>query len=177
MRKVIYIFILIFAFLSTTKAYGSGKFMDHFTWGVDAGSSIDISGNDLSSIDISAFFGYKNSIIQALGVGAGINSALGNNHALYPAFVLLRVDLTTSPSLCFIETRMGYSFNSLNTETKQDGVFGSLGVGFNLFKSSKVKSHIILAYTYSKLTADNSLEYTRFSKDLSAMSIRIGVNF
>lgn len=152
-------------------------FMRHFTWGVDAGSSIDVSGNDLSSLDMEAFFGYKNDIIQALGVGVGLHSALGNSNSMIPAFALCRVNLRSYKPLLFVETRIGYSFNSLNTAVKQDGVYSSVGIGFNLYMSKKVKSHIALLYSYSGLKADSSEGYVKYAHSLSAMSIRIGVSF
>lgn len=155
----------------------TSSFMKHFTWGVDAGSSIDISGNDLSSIDMEAFFGYKNNVIKALGVGVGLHSALGNSHTLIPAYLLLRANFASRPTLCFVETRIGYSFNSLNTETEQNGIYCSAGLGFNLYISEKVKSHIVIAYTFSGLNADNSASYIKYEHSLSAMSIKIGVNF
>lgn len=152
-------------------------FMRHFAWGVDVGSSIDVSGNDLSSIDISAYFGYKNSIIRTLGAGVDIRNSLGNSHTMIPVYAMIRTDFSTTPSLCFLESRIGHSFNTLNATTEENGLFFSFGVGFNLFTSSTVKSHIVLCYTYNELNPDNLLEYTRFKHNLSAMSIRIGVNF
>ena len=152
-------------------------FMRHFAWGIDVGSSIDISGNDLSSLDISAYFGYKNSIIRTLGAGVDIRSSLGNSHTLMPIYAMIRSDFTNKNPLCFLESRIGYSFNTLNTIEKENGLFFSVGIGFNLFTSSTVKSHIILSYTYNELKADDLLEYTRYINNLSAMSIRIGVNF
>ena len=58
------------------EAQASSK-INHFTWGADIGSTIDISGNDMSTIDIDAFFGYKNKFIRTVGLGAGIKSAIG----------------------------------------------------------------------------------------------------
>lgn len=160
-----------------TSSYTPSEFMKHFTWGVDAGSSIDISGNDLSTIDMEAFVGYKSNIIQALGAGVGLHSALGNSFSLIPAYALLRTNLSPNNSLCFIETRIGYSFNSFNTDNSQNGIYCSAGFGFNLYTSEKVKSHIVLSYTFSGLKSIPTENYTKYEHNLSAMSIRIGVSF
>ena len=141
------------------------SFMKHFAWGVDAGSSIDLSGNDLSSIDISAYFGYKNSILRTLGVGVDLRNSLGNSHTMMPVYVMLRTNFSSSVTLCFADIRSGYSFNTLNTAAKSNGLFLS------------VHSHIILSYSYNELKPDNSLGFPRFTHSLSAMSVKIGVNF
>ena len=153
------------------------SFMKHFAWGVDAGSSIDLSGNDLSSIDISAYFGYKNSILRTLGVGVDLRNSLGNSHTMMPVYVMLRTNFSSSVTLCFADIRSGYSFNTLNTAAKSNGLFLSAGIGFNLYTSATVHSHIILSYSYNELKPDNSLGFPRFTHSLSAMSVKIGVNF
>lgn len=149
----------------------------HFTWGVEAGSSIDLSGNDLSSIDISAFFGYRCDYLQALGVGAGIHTALGNSNTMIPVYALARVSFAAKPRLCFLEGRVGYSVNTLEDDCSQNGIYFSAGVGFNLYQSRGVSSHIVLSYTYSELTPEEASGYTRYEKNFNAMSVRIGVSF
>lgn len=157
--------------------YGTSSFMKHFTWGVDAGSSIDISNNDLSTIDTEAFFGYKNNIVQALGVGVGLHSALGNSFTLIPVYAIVRTNLSANRPLCFVETRLGYSFNSFNNGESQNGIYCSAGLGFNLYTSEKVKSHIVLSYSFSGLNAITTENYTRYEHSLSAMSVKIGISF
>lgn len=48
----------------------------HFTWGAEAGASIDLTGHDMSTFDVDVLFGYKNSYIRMVGLGAGIHTAL-----------------------------------------------------------------------------------------------------
>lgn len=162
---------------ANTPPHSTSSFMKHFTWGVDAGSSIDISNNDLSTIDTEAFFGYKNNIVQALGVGVGLHSALGNSFTLIPAYAIVRTNLSTNHPLCFVETRLGYSFNSFNDGESQNGIYCSAGLGFNLYTSEKVKSHIVLSYSFSGLNAIIAENYTRYEHSLSAMSVKIGISF
>ena len=152
-------------------------FMKHFAWGIDVGSSIDLSGNDLSSIDISAYFGYKNAILRTLGIGVDLRNSLGNSHTMIPVYAMLRTNFSSSVTLCFADIRSGYSFNTLNTADKSNGLFLSAGLGFNLYTSASVKSHIILSYSFNELKPDYSLGFPRFTHSLSAMSVKIGVNF
>ncbi|MDD6777566.1 MAG: hypothetical protein PUD91_00830 [Bacteroidales bacterium] len=149
----------------------------HFAWGIDVGSSIDLSGNDLSSIDISTYFGYKNSVIRTLGVGVDLRNSLGNSCTMIPVYAMLRTNFSSALTLCFADIRSGYSFNSLNTAAKSNGLFLSAGLGFNLYTSATVHSHIILSYSYNDLKPDDSLGFPRFTHSLSAMSVKIGVNF
>lgn len=154
-----------------------GKFFTHFVWGADIGSSIDLSSNDMSSIDINAYFGYKNSIIRAAGIGAGIQSALGNNHTLIPVYAIFRSSFRSKPSLCFLDLRGGYSFNRLRSTYTQSGAFASAGVGFNLFTNNKFNSHIILAFNFFQMESYGSETQHYDVNNLSSVSIRLGISF
>ena len=156
---------------------GQTQGLRHFAWGVDVGSSIDLSGNDLSSLDISTYFGYKNSVIRTLGVGVDLRNSLGNSCTMIPVYAMLRTNFSSAVTLCFADIRSGYSFNSLNTTDSSNGLFLSAGLGFNLYTSLKVKSHIILSYSYQELKPDMALGFPRFTNSLSTMSVKIGVNF
>ena len=182
MKHIITIVIAITAILTChaakpTAVSTQSSFMKHFAWGIDVGSSIDLSGNDLSSIDISAYFGYKNAILRTLGIGVDLRNSLGNSHTMIPVYAMLRTNFSSSVTLCFADIRSGYSFNTLNTADKSNGLFLSAGLGFNLYTSASVKSHIILSYSFNELKPDDSLGFPRFTHSLSAMSVKIGVNF
>ena len=182
MKHIITIVIALAAILTChaakpTAVSTQSSFMKHFAWGIDVGSSIDLSGNDLSSIDISAYFGYKNAILRTLGIGVDLRNSLGNSHTMIPVYAMLRTNFSSSVTLCFADIRSGYSFNTLNTTDKANGLFLSAGIGFNLYTSASVKSHIILSYSFNELKPDDSLGFPRFNHSLSAMSVKIGVNF
>ena len=151
--------------------------MKHFSWGADIGSSIDMSGNDMSSIEIDAYFGYKNDVIRTLGIGAGIKSAIGNSYTFLPVYAMLRTSFTSRPSLCFLDMRLGYSFNTLKDDVTQNSFFGSAGLGFNLYTSHEFKSHIILAYTFMNMEDYHSGEYLNELNNFNGMSVRIGISF
>lgn len=45
------------------------------TFGVEAGASIDMSGNDFSSFDLDLFAGYRSHTIKCFGLGIGLHSS------------------------------------------------------------------------------------------------------
>lgn len=147
-----------------------------FTWGGDFGSSIDFTTNGMSSIDANMYFGYKNPFFRTIGIGAGINSSLGNANTFYPIFALIRTSFVTKPSLCFAEVKGGYSFNSINSHSQQ-GMFGSVGIGINLYSNNKLHSYIIVAYNYFKIDPYTDDGVLTELKNLQCVSVRIGVSF
>ena len=60
-------------------SFSSGAYGDHFTWGADAGSSIDMSATDMSTIDLNINVGYKGPYVRFLGIGAGISTMVDNS--------------------------------------------------------------------------------------------------
>lgn len=180
MKLRIYLLTVVTLFMTTNinaeKLQKSVK-SSGFTWGVDAGSSIDMSNNGMSSIDGDAYFGFKNSFLRTIGLGAAIHSSLGNGNSFIPVYAILRTSFTSRPVLCFLDLRGGYSFNSINNDDNQKGAFGSVGVGFNLYSNTKFKSHIILAYNYFKLSDYTKDQVNIKTTDLHAMSVRIGISF
>ncbi len=149
----------------------------HFTWGVDVGSSIDLGGNDMSTFDAEAIFGYKNSFWQTLGVGAGVRKAFDNEYTFIPVFANIRTSFRKQPSLFFFDGRVGYSFNTLGNSGSQGGVIFSVGCGINLSVSKSMRSHIILSYSYYglKKAEDNSVPYE--GENINYAMLRIGINF
>ncbi len=64
--------------------------MRHFTWGVAAGSGIDVTSHDMSTINIDAFFGYKGGAIDVAGIGAGIDVNISNSGRFFPVYAIFR---------------------------------------------------------------------------------------
>ena len=75
--------------------------MSHFCWGADLGGSIDMSGHDMSTIDIGANFGYKNDYLRLLGIGASLNMMVSNSNRSFPIYGIVRTNFMNRPSLCF----------------------------------------------------------------------------
>lgn len=144
--------------------------MSAFAWGADVASSIDLTGQDLSTFNIAAALGYKNSAIQMLGIGAEIDIAVNNPCRLYPVYALIRTSFVPRPCRCFFEAKMGYSFNRMPTADYHNGLYASASWGINLAMSKNFRSYFTLGYTYHQLKAPGF-------HDLSAVTTGIGISF
>jgi hypothetical protein len=125
--------------------------LGHFTWGADLGSAIDLSANDMTSIDLHGYFGYKDRWLRFLGVGAGVNSMISNQSRCYPVYAMVRTSFSSKPQLCFLDARIGLSFNNIMAYQSQTDFYGTIGIGITLAKGRKFSSHIILSYTFMPL--------------------------
>ena len=94
------------------------------TFGVEAGASIDMSGNDFSSFDLDLFAGYRSHTIKCFGLGIGLHSSFSNNRYYLPIYALFRCNLLSNKSLLFVDFRAGYSTNQMYKGENQGGFFG-----------------------------------------------------
>ena len=124
----------------------------HFTWGAEVGSSIDLTGYDMSTIDVDLLFGYKNSYLRFLGLGAGIHRSVQRGDNFIPIYACVQTSCTSKPSLCFLSAKVGYSFNTIDDSPTFGDTTSSLGVGFNLSSGKKARSHILLSAGYRYFT-------------------------
>ena len=161
----------------------------HFTWGACAGSSIDMSGNDMASVDIAAMFGYRRGWLKFLGVGAEMDIMVNNSCRSFPIYACLRTNFRRRPSLLFLDTRLGISVNYLPDDYSQTGAYGFIGIGFNLARGKKFASHMVIGYTYKERkdysvlynsphddSAEPTLETLR-TKSLHMATVRLGITF
>lgn len=163
--------------------------LGHFTWGGDAGSAVDLTANDMTSINFSAYFGYKGGWFRLAGVGASINTMINNSSRCYPVFGIIRTSFSSRPQLCFLDLRGGVSFNNINDARSQTDFFGSLGLGITLASGRKFSSHIIVSYIFMPVSPLKVLvpdqenpegapvENIMPFHDLHYASIRIGCSF
>lgn len=148
-----------------------------FAWGLDVASSIDMTGEAMTSIDIEGYFGYKNSFFQALGVGASVNMAMNNSSRSYPVFAIIRTSFSTRPQLCFFELKGGVSFNDIYSYTKQTGLYIEPALGIRLASGRSWSSHFTLGY---KFIARKDFAYDEGiykCPNLSMASVGIGISF
>lgn len=151
--------------------------LSHFTWGIDVGSSIDLGGNDMSTFDIDAIFGYKNKLWKTLGIGAGAHKAFGNDYTFIPVYGIVRTSFRTRPSLFFFESRVGYSFNTISSSGSQGGLLFSVGCGVNLSLYKGINSHIIVSYGYFGLKEASDTDVPYRGNNIDYAMLRIGVSF
>ena len=121
-----------------------------FTWGASAGASIDMSGNDMSTVDFEISFGMRRGWINFLGIGA---------------------------TLAFWDIKLGASLNYLEHNHQQTGIYGFTGAGFNLARSSKFASFILLGYTFRQRRKVVGHEMAHDFHDLHYATVKIGVSF
>lgn len=166
--------------LTNTASAESGAETDKgaFAWGADAGGSIDMSANDMSSIDFTAYFGYKRGWINFAGVGAEIDIMLSNSCRSFPVYATLKTNFRNKPTLLFMDVRGGISVNYLPSDYSQSGAYCFAGLGINLARSKKFTSHIVIGYTYKQysnfVTRNN--EGVKMS-DIHLASVRLGITF
>lgn len=131
----------------------------NFAWGADAGGSIDLSGHDMSTLNLNAYFGYRGGVIDVAGLGAGINIPVNNSRREFPVYGMLRSSFTTNPQPVFFELRSGVVFNShpdSDIDTRAD-FFISPGIGFRLAFSRIFTSYIVAGYMYNGLHTEAGL--------------------
>lgn len=149
-----------------------------FRWGADAGSTIDCTGQDLSSLDISISFGFSRKWINFLGVGAkALFNVGGESSRSFPLFVNFRTNFKNTPSVVFWDIKGGVALNYFGNEPAHTGIYASTGVGFYLARSSKFSSHILVGYTFRELKSSWTPEGIQPLKDFHGASVRIGVMF
>lgn len=148
-----------------------------FVWGAEFGATVDMSGNEMSSIDFNAAFGLGYKWLSFAGVGAGANIVINNSNRTYPIFALIRTDFSQLVKFLFLDLRGGVALNYLEGNSHQEGLYLSPSIGFNLATGRTFRSYLTLGYTYI-----NRRDYTHHDdlihlEPLSMASIRLGVAF
>lgn len=148
-----------------------------YVWGAEFGGGIDLTTNDLSTVNIGAFFGYRNSCVNALGIGAEINMMVNNNYTAFPIYVIFRTNFRDTPSIVFMDLRAGCAINNLVENTRQTTFYTSPGIGFNLATGKKFKSYLILSYTYNGIKPfDDGTRHIDVN-GLQLATLRLGISF
>ena len=109
MRRFLFVLMAVIAAVSAVAEKPSIK----FTWGADAGASIDLSGNDMSAVDFNAVFGMSRGWINFLGLGVEADIMISNSCRSYPIYVNFRTNFQNKPSLLFWDVKLGTSLNYL----------------------------------------------------------------
>ncbi|MCM1348671.1 MAG: hypothetical protein NC338_04600 [Firmicutes bacterium] len=150
---------------------------NHFVWGAEVGGAIDMTSNNLSSLNLDAYFGYKNSWINALGVGASVNMMVSNSVRAFPVYAMLRTDFSSQKKLLFMDLRGGVAFNNLTYGSSQTSLYLSPGIGINLASSKTFNSYITLSYIYNGLKPFNLGDRHCDVDGLSMACLRLGISF
>lgn len=185
MKRCLTILAVILASLSMISMNGEEKKSmltpqnsgGHFAWGADLGSSIDMTGNAMTSINFGGFVGYRNNWFRMLGIGGDIHMMMSNSSRAIPVYGIMQTSFCNRPRLCFMDLRAGLSMNNIENLNTQTGGYGSLGVGVTLAHSHKFSSHFILAYTFISRRDFDTDEGVYAVDNLQFATLRIGVCF
>lgn len=176
-KHILTVAALVICFSSLT-ANAEEPVKTSFAWGADAGGSIDMSGNDMSSIDLSASFGFKRSWINFLGLGAEIDIMLNNSARSFPVYLAFKTNFHSRPTLLFLDLRAGLSANYLPNDYQQTGAYAFVGLGFNLARGKSFSSHLVLGYSYKEYSDITTREEEIFQmKDVHCATIKLGITF
>lgn len=126
--------------------------LSHFTWGAELGSGIDMGGDDMSTLNIEASFGYRGPWITLAGIGAGIDAVMSNSCRSYPIYAVCRTSFSPTPRLVFADMKIGIAVNQVPGIPDRTNFFVRPSVGFNLATGKNFKSYILLGYTYNSIT-------------------------
>lgn len=180
-RRIIFILIILLGSTAASAAEtGDGLPREsRFGWGLDTGSAIDMTGQDLSAIDINGYFGWSKSWVRLLGVGAGIDMMTSRNSNAYPVYAIFRTDFSRTRRLLFGELRGGISFVNMGDLPRRDEPFASVGIGVTLAHGKTFTSHIILSYNFTRVGGytDEVPDNIAPLHDMQHAVVRIGVSF
>lgn len=172
------IFITLALILSILPLYAQNEIKtSHFSWGMDIGSSIDMTSSEMTNINFSGFVGYKNNYFRALGVGTEFDIMTSNSSRSIPVYALMRTSFIPGHHLLFGDFRVGASFNRIYDFKSQTGLFASVGLGGTLAKGKTFKSHLIIGYKFisrSDITVEDKVE--QFG-DLHYAFVSLGISF
>lgn len=148
-----------------------------FAWGAEVGSNIDMSGNEMSSVDFNASAGISYNWISFAGVGAGANIVISNSCRTYPVFADIRTDFSQLVKFFFVDFRAGVALNYLKDNKNQTGAYISPSLGFNLASGRTFRSYLTLGYTYISRKDITSGEDVTHYGPLSMATVRLGIAF
>lgn len=154
----------------------SSSFREHFAWGAEIGTGIDMGGDDMSTLNIHAAVGYRNSWLKIAGIGAGIDMMMSNSCRSYPIYAIARTSFSSRPKLLFGDMRVGVAVNQAPGIPDRTNFYLQPGIGITLAKGKSFSSHLLLSYTYNSMTFPGDREDTLIH-GLNRATISIGVTF
>ncbi len=149
-----------------------------FAWGGDIGGAVDMSGHDMSTMNIDAYFGYSCSTFQMIGVGAGINIPVDNSYRTFPIYGIVQSSLSNHPRGLFADLRVGCVYNERPDGGGRADFYCSPGLGIRLAYGKKYSSYIVAGYVYNGMRGSGYIDETSHEiKGLHAAVVRLGIRF
>lgn len=147
-----------------------------FAWGAEAGVGIDMGGDDMTTLNLHASFGYKNSWLRFAGIGAGIDVMLSNSSRSFPIYAMARTSFSNKPKLLFGDMRVGIAYNQTDGVPDRANFFIQPGLGIELAKGKSFTSYLLLAYTYDAITFYGDKANT-LVHGLNRATVSLGISF
>lgn len=180
MKKINLFFVMLLIALCGSAAGIESRTVtgwNHFAWGAEVGGAIDMTSHDLSSVNLDAYFGYRNSWIDVVGVGAEVDMMVSNSVRSFPVYAIFRTSFTSRPSLVFMDLRGGVAFNNLSESASQTSAYISPGIGFNLAGGKTFQSYVTISYVYNALRPFEVSDRPIDVDGLSSACVRLGIRF
>lgn len=149
----------------------------HITWGIEAGSSIDLGSHDMSTFDVEISAGYTNDFIRTAGVGLGIQRGFGTGDTFIPVYALFQSSFRSKPSLLFFSLKVGYSFSALGDSPMYGDTSAMAGLGFNLAMKRNFRSHIILGFGYRHYNTKHKEAFNLDTSNVGLAHLSFGIGF
>lgn len=176
-RPFIFGLFMIISAVSAPAATPQSATSHRFSWGAEVGGAVDMTGNDMSAITLDAYFGYQNSWISMLGVGAEVQSMVNENRRSFPFYAIFRTNFSSRPSVCFFSLKLGGIYNDFADYNKRGALLVAPAIGFNLAKGKSFQSYITVGYLYNGLKCDNHAHHHNNIKGLHEATISLGISF
>ena len=177
LRQVIFGLFIIISTVTPLAAAPQSVTPHRFSWGAEVGGAVDMTGNDMSAITLDAYFGYQNSWISMLGVGAEVQSMVNESRRSFPFYAIFRTNFSRRPSLCFLSLKVGGIYNDFADYNKKGALLVAPAIGFNLAKGKSFQSYITVGYLYNGLKCDNHAHHHNNIKGLHEATISLGISF
>lgn len=146
-------------------------------WGIDIGSSIDMSVQDMSTLNADAYVGLRTPGLDVIGVGAGLHAMVNNNSFSYPVYAIVRTSFSRRPRLCYLEVRGGVSINHLFDAPAQTSFYINPSIGFNLATGTTFRSFLSIGYAYNGASLEAVPDLHPRVTSISMANVRLGIAF
>ncbi|MDE6098289.1 MAG: hypothetical protein K2G24_05320 [Muribaculaceae bacterium] len=146
-----------------------------FTWGAEMGGSVDMSGNDMSTVDFNISFGLKYRWLKMAGIGAGADIMVSNPCRTFPVYCEFQSDFSSKPQLLFLCLKGGAAFNYLENNEHSTGAYAFGGLGINFARTAKFSSYMTVGYTLIQRPDKPDAEFRH--DDIHMATIKLGINF
>lgn len=144
--------------------------------GAEIGTSVDMTGDDMSSLNLDATAGYRLPWLDYLGIGAGAHVMIANSCRYFPVYAMARTSFAAQPGTLFGELRGGMALNRVHSLKPSTDLYMQPGVGMYLAKSPRFTSQLLLSYIYNGMRFPGDKKDTMV-RGLNQVSLSVGITF